>query len=84
MEKESIFNTKLLEEKLKELGKHKPEYFIGIDTYDAENLAYCMVMKHGKSSTIIQLKKMVDRVTFDEEVANLAKYFDAVIIKEMD
>ena len=84
MEDKNIFNRQLLEERLKELGKHKPEYFIGIDTYDEENLAYCIVMKHGESSTIVQLKNMVDRVAFDEEVANLAKYFDAVIIKETD
>lgn len=84
MENESIFDTKLLEERIKEIGKTKPEYFIGIDTSDENNLAYCMVMKHGESSTIIQIKKILDKISFEEEVANLAKYFDAVIVKEAD
>ena len=80
---DNVFNRELLKERIKEIGKSKPEYFIGIDTYDSESLTYCLSMKFGESNNIILLKTMRDRQDFDEEVKNLAKYFDAVIIKSI-
>jgi len=59
------------------------EYYIGIDTTDKNNLAYCLTMKHDENnSTIILARTMKDEKDFYEEVKNLSIYFNAGIIKE--
>lgn len=64
------------------LSGKPPQYALGISTYDEHNLAYCLAMKTNGSTLIILHKTMRDRVEFDTETMNLAKYFNAVILKE--
>lgn len=62
----------------------KLQHFIGIDTYDKNNNAYCLT-RHWKGTIEILLSKTIrDENEFFDEVANLQKYFDAIIIKEVN
>ena len=63
-------------------AKETPRYFIGVDTYDTNSYAYCLVLKLAETTEILLSKTMSSKYAFDEEVANLAKYFNAAIIKE--
>ena len=59
-----------------------PKYFMGVSKiYD---LAYCLMSKIGDNSTVIFTKQMYERdeKEFDQEVANLVKYFNATLIEE--
>lgn len=65
----------------------KPEYFIGVDTYEKESSTYCIIKRVNGYRDIIQIKSkrthtLELKKEFDEEVNNLAKYFNATIIKE--
>lgn len=60
-----------------------PRYFIGVDTYDENNLAYCLSKRDsGGNVEIIMSKTVRDKNTFNEEVENLSKYFNATKIEE--
>jgi hypothetical protein len=60
------------------------KYVIGIDTADGTNLSYCLMRKeeHDKSTHLILAKTLNDKQSFEEETKNLAKYFNACILKE--
>jgi len=59
----------------------KPSVFkIGIDTYDKNVNAYCLT--NVASNTVVLSKVIRDENDFNTEVYNLAKYFNAEIIKE--
>jgi hypothetical protein len=61
----------------------KPQHFIGIDTYDKTNNAYCL-SRHWKGTVeILHSKTIRDENEFRDEVANLQKYFDAIILEEI-
>jgi hypothetical protein len=60
----------------------KPQYFIGVDTYDNGVFVYCLAKRTNDISETLLLKKMRDKDAFEEEVSNLAKYFNAVTVKE--
>ena len=60
--------------------KLKPIYIIGTDTYDSDSLVYCLTKTTGASTEVILNKAMKDKSFFEEEVNNLAKYFDATIL----
>jgi len=75
----NIFNN----EKLINLGNKHPKFYIGVDTYDEKKCAYCMVVKTDDEQRIILAKTIPDKKQFEEEVNNLAKYFNAQIIKEL-
>ena len=71
----------LLEE-LVSFGKPEPpKYHIGVDTYDKNSASYCLVSTFDGNWNIILIKRMNDMEAFEEEVNNLAKYFNAEIIK---
>jgi len=60
-------------------------YSIGVDVGDEES-AYCLIRSHrnfGTGSEVVLCNVQADRVSFEEEVRNLAKYFDAEIIGEL-
>ena len=66
---------------LEKVAIKKPTYAIGIDTYDKESLAYCLTRKVDGVIEILLLKTMKDEAAFEEEVNNLAKYFDAIKLR---
>lgn len=69
-----VFNfPKLIEEqKLKLIGM---EYTIGVSSN-----AYCLARKIGDDVEVLLSKAMINQKEFEEEVSNLAKYFNAVIV----
>lgn len=60
------------------------QYIIGVDTYDKNMLAYCLMRKNmeTKLSEVVLAKTIRDEKAFKEEVKNLAKYFNAKIIED--
>lgn len=60
----------------------KPEYYIGVSKDDFPFCAYCLAGKFNDQSQIILMKRTMDEKEFDEEVNNLAKYFNATILEE--
>lgn len=58
----------------------KPEYVMGVDTYDKDALAYCFGRKVDGVFEIMLSKTMRDEKEFKQEVENLAKYFNAVVL----
>lgn len=59
-----------------------PQYFIGVDTYDKGVFVYCLAKRTDGITEIILQKRMRNKDAFEEEVSNLAKYFNAVTVKE--
>ena len=62
------------------------KYVIGIDTADGTNFSYCLMRKeeHDKSTHLILAKTLDNEKLFKEETENLAKYFNACILKEQN
>ena len=60
----------------------KPYYALGVDTYDKNSLAYCLTRKIDGNIEILLCKKMKDEIEFEQEVKNLAKYFNADTFRE--
>ncbi len=58
------------------------KFFIGVDTYNEDNMAYCLARELNGVKEIINIKKMRDKDAFEQEVNNIAKYFEAVVIRE--
>ncbi|MHA2366648.1 MAG: hypothetical protein ACXAC7_22035 [Candidatus Hodarchaeales archaeon] len=56
------------------------DYYIGVDTYDSDALAYLLARKVGKDTEILLCKSMPEKNEFMQEVENLAKYFNATVI----
>ncbi len=72
-----LFDKKLF----KNINTVNQKYHIGIDTYDKDNLAYCLTRTIDKVTEVLLLKRMKDETAFNEEVDNLAKYFNAKKIR---
>jgi predicted RNA-binding protein with PUA domain len=70
-----LFDNDLLEKVV------KPEYVVGVDTYDKNNLAYCFGRKVDGVFEIMLSKIMRDENEFKQEVENLAKYFNADVFR---
>lgn len=60
----------------------EPEYTLGIDTYDKENLSYCLGRTIDGVFEVIATKTMRYEAQFKEEIENLAKYFNVTIVEE--
>lgn len=61
-----------------------PTFSIGIDLAKPntkDDFSYSLFRHHDKTTEIVLCKSMVDEVEFKEEVANLAKYFNAKIVE---
>jgi len=63
---------------------NKPYYAIGVDTYDKDNLAYCLTRKIGDTIEVLLSKVSREETEFKQEVENLAKYFEADIFESED
>ena len=75
----------LLIDFLKKIKLLKVRYIIGVDSNYSENVfAYCLIRhcEDDKSTDIILSKTMNDKNSFQSEVSNLVKYFDAELIEE--
>lgn len=60
----------------------KPQHFIGVDSFDGVN-SYCLARKlHDDTVEILMSKQISSDYIFEKEVENLAKYFNAEILKE--
>lgn len=59
----------------------KPEYVMGVDTYDKNALAYCFGRKIDGVFEIMLAKTMRDENEFKQEVENLAKYFNTDVFR---
>lgn len=59
-----------------------PLYFIGVDTVDKNHLTYTLARRTGKTVDILLMKTSDDEQAFKEEVNNLSKYFEAVVLEE--
>lgn len=59
------------------------DFFIGVDTCDKDNLAYCFAKKSDGITEILLAKTMSDEKKFKEEVENLSKYFNATVYGEI-
>ena len=77
----SVFPVAEMNERIKYLTAVKPSYVIGVDTYDKGNYAYCLMVKVGRDSHVVLANTRHNEDDFNEEVANLAKYFNAEVIK---
>lgn len=66
------------------LDVKKAEYVIGVDTYDKDALAYCLGRRvDGVFETLLS-RTMSNESEFNQEVQNIAKYFNAEIISDKD
>lgn len=74
-----VFNHNLLTQLTQ---KESPNYYIGVDTYDKNALAYCLTRRLDGKTEIILLKTMASEKEFKEEVENISKYFNAKVLKE--
>lgn len=79
----SYFDSEKLSKALEKAKNIKIKYAIGIDTYDKNNLAYCLSRTIDKKFEIILCKRMKDEKEFKEETENLSKYFNATIFREV-
>jgi len=70
--------------KLENVIVKPPYYAIGIDTYTKDKLAYCLSRKVDDVVEILLAKTMRDEKEFEQEVENLAKYFNADIFRSVD
>jgi hypothetical protein len=75
----SVFDLKIIE-KFKNIDE--PSYVIAIDTIDKKALSYCLARECGGKLEIFLCNQRSDENEFTKEVNNLAKYFNATIIKE--
>lgn len=60
---------------------NKPEYFLGVDTYDKYISCYCLMKRVGDSIEVVISKRMRNSFEFFKEVDNLSKYFNATVFK---
>jgi len=70
-------------DKMENLVKKNPKYYIGLDTYDENQCAYCLILSTESQDYILLAKTIPDKKQFDEEVNNLVKYFNAQKIVEI-
>ena len=60
------------------------EYIIGVDNYSPTDGAYCLMRRvSGGRPEVLLSKREIDSRHFDLEVQELAKYFNAVIVKDV-
>lgn len=76
-----LFDKELIE---KAMTADKPYYAIGVDTYDKDNLAYCLTRKIGDTIEVLLSNVSREETEFRQEVENLAKYFDADVFESGD
>lgn len=75
---ENVFNIPI------DTTPKKVAYYMGIDNYDEDNNAYCLVRNTDGVIDIIFCKTIKDKKEFKKEIKNLAKYFNAVTTKEFN
>lgn len=79
---ETLFNSELLLERIEEVKKDPPKYYIGVDGYSDDNeSSFCLGYKNGDGFIIVLAKTESNKDIFNEEVNNLMKYFNAVKIE---
>ena len=61
------------------MTEHKPYYVMNVDTYDKDVSVYTLFERNNGSDKLVLSKKIRDKDEFQQEVINLAKYFNAEI-----
>lgn len=59
----------------------EPKFYIGIDTYDKGANSYCLTREVNGVVEIINIKTIRDEKQFQEEIENIAKYFNCKILE---
>ena len=77
---EGVFNKELLELAISTV--RRVDYVIGVDATDKNSQSYCLARVVQGESEIILMNLMTDEKDFEEEVANLTKYFNAKVIRD--
>jgi hypothetical protein len=72
--------SEVMQNQIFKLRKNPPEYTIGIDTYDSNCPAYCLFRKWDDHTVVLLAKTMHNISDFEDEVNNLAIYFNASIV----
>lgn len=75
-----LFDKSLLEKAIIK----QPYYAMGVYTYDKNTLSYCLSRKVDGVVEILLCKTMRDETEFNQEVENLAKYFNADVFRSGD
>ena len=75
-----VFDKKVLEL----MKKKTVTYAIGIDTADPKIASYCLVRNIDGVCEVILSKTMKNTLSFNHETKNLARYFNAKLIKEKE
>lgn len=78
----NIFNQEKLLTQIELLKLDPPKYYIGVDTYDETESSLCLGYQQGGNFTVLLAKTERNKDSFNEEVNNLMKYFNAVKIEE--
>ena len=74
----------LFDEELLENRRVECNYYMGIDNYDKNNPAYCLTRMLNGVAEVLLCKVVHGEKEFNEEVNNIAKYFNAIKITEDD
>ena len=77
-----MFDKKILKKALDNAKVSPPRFYMGVDEYDKNALSYCLMREFNGTIEVVLAKTMRDKVLFDQEVENLAKYFEALSFKE--
>jgi hypothetical protein len=80
---DSFFDVKMLTARLEKIKKMNISYAIGVDTSDENCMAYCLSKIIDDRHEILLIKTMSNKNEFNQEVENLSKYFNAVILKDV-
>lgn len=57
------------------------EYYTGVDAYEKDTRAYCLIRRVNSVTEVLLSKVIKDENTFEEEVKTLSKYFNAKEIR---
>lgn len=60
------------------------EYFMGIDTYDENSQAICVLKRNGDEIYVEYQKSFRDKVEFEKEVERISKFYNVIPIKEYE
>lgn len=77
-----LFDQKLLKRALATSKSNPPRFYIGMNALDKKALSYCLMRKFNGIMEVVLAKTMRDETLFNQEVDNLAKYFEAEKINE--
>lgn len=77
-----IFDEERIKAQIEAIKKKKYEYIIGVGDYSGDVLAYVLLRRDSDNNSLFLIgKSMKDEVEFENEIACLAKIFNAKIVR---